>query len=85
MTPTPEFEPRWRQRTLSVTGPVLLVMDVEMTHERFGSSSDPSINGFLHYPHDLDRTLNEVDVDKMHQYHTDYNNRPSHVIVPLMF
>jgi hypothetical protein len=44
--------------------------------------SDPSINGHLHYPHDLDRSLNETATDKSRQYHTDsgYNNRPSNVI-----
>ena len=52
----------------------------ERDHKQTGSSSDPSINGHLHYPHDLDRPLNETDVDKIRQYHTDYNNRPSHVI-----
>ena len=34
----------------------------------------------LHYPHDLDRLLNEAAADKIRQYHTDYNNRPSHPI-----
>jgi hypothetical protein len=29
-------------------------------HDRFGSSSDPSLNGHLHYSNDLDRSLNEV-------------------------
>ena len=58
-----------------------LVMDLHITHERFGSSSDPSINGHLHYPHDLDRTLNEDAANKTRQYLSDYYNRPSHVIV----
>ncbi len=30
------------------------------------------------YPHDLDRSLNEDIPDKIRQYLTDYNNRPSH-------
>ena len=38
------------------------------------------VNGHLHYPHDLDRPLNESAADKMRQYLTDYNNRPSHTI-----
>ena len=63
------------------SGPVSLVMDLHITHERFGSSSDPTINGHLHYPHDLDRELNEVATDKICQYRADYNNRPSHPIV----
>ena len=56
------------------------MLDLHIAHERFGSSSDPSINGHLHYPHDLDRTLNEDAADKIRQYLADYNNRPSHTI-----
>ncbi len=47
-----------------------------MTHDRWGSISNPSLNDHLHYPTDIDRTLNEV-----LQYRADYNNRPSHSIV----
>ena len=60
--------------------PVPLVLDLRITYERFGSSSDPSINGHLHHPHDLDDPLNESAADKIRQYHADYNNRPSNVI-----
>ena len=56
----------------NVTGPVPLVLDLHITHKRFWSRSDPSINGHLHYPHDWDRPLNEVVTDKILQYHTDY-------------
>ena len=52
----------------NASGPVPLVMDLRITHERFGSRSDPSFNGHLHYPHDLDRTLNEVAADKIREY-----------------
>ena len=45
-------------------------------HDRFGSSSDPSINGTLHYPNDVDRSLNEGATDKIRKYRADYNNRP---------
>ena len=62
-------------------GPVPLVLDLRITHERWGSSSNPSLNVHLHYPTDIDRTLNETVVDNVLQYRTDYNNRPSHVIV----
>ena len=67
---------------MNTTGPVPLVLDLHIDHDRFGSSSDPSINEHLHYPHDLDRSLNETVTDKSRQYHTDsdYNNRPSNVI-----
>ena len=60
-----------------MSGPVPLVLDLHIDHDRFGSSSDPSINGHLQYPHDLDRSLNETVQDKIRQYHVDYNNRPS--------
>ena len=43
----------------NTTGPVLLVLDLRITHDdRYGSSSDPSLNGHLHYPNDIDRSLN---------------------------
>jgi len=63
-------------------GPVPLVLDLHIAHEteRFGSSSDPSINGHLHYPNDLDRPLNEAAAYKIRAYRADYNNRPSHAI-----
>ena len=61
-------------------GPVPLVLDLSIAHERWESRSNPSLNGNLHYPTDLDRTLNETVVDKVLQYRTDYNNRPSHGI-----
>ena len=38
------------------------------------------INGHLHYPADMDSTLNEAAADKILQYRADYNNRPSHAI-----
>ena len=50
------------------------------THDRFDSTSDPSFNGHLHYPNDLDGTLNEDTVDKIRQYHSDYNNRDSNTV-----
>jgi hypothetical protein len=31
------------------SGPVPLVLDLRIVHDRFGSSSDPSLNGNLHY------------------------------------
>jgi len=59
---------------------VPLVLDLRIDHERFGSSSDPSINGRLHHPNDLDGPLHEAAADKIRQYRTDYNNRPSNAI-----
>ncbi len=29
-------------------------------HDRFGSSTDPNLNGHLHYPNDIDRSLNKT-------------------------
>ena len=57
-----------------------MVLDLRIAHERFGSSSDPSINGHLHYPHDLDGPLNEAAADNIRQYRADYNNRPSNTV-----
>jgi hypothetical protein len=57
-------------------------------NDRFGSSSDPTLNGTLHYPNpnDIDRSLNEVAPDKIRKYHTDYNNNPPNTIsfIPAM-
>ena len=67
----------------NTAGPVPLVLDIHIAHGRFGSGSDPSINGHLnklHYPNDLDGSLNEAAADKIRQYLTDYNNRPSNTI-----
>jgi hypothetical protein len=60
--------------------PVPLVLDLRIAHDRFDSTSDPSLNGNLHYPTDLDGPLNEAVTDKRRQYHTDHNNRPSNDI-----
>ena len=47
------------------TGPVPLVLEFRIEHERWGSSSSPSLNGHLHYPTDIDRTLNEDAADSL--------------------
>ena len=64
----------------NAAGPVPLVLDLRIAHERVGSSSDPGINGHLRYPNDLDGPLNEAAADKIRQYRADYNNRPSDAI-----
>ncbi len=56
----------------NVSGPVPLVLDLRIAHDRFGSRSDPSINGHLHYPNDLDGSLKETAVDKIRQHLADY-------------
>ena len=48
--------------------------------DRFGSSSDPSLDGNLHYPNNIDRSLNETADDKIRKYHTDYNNNPPNTV-----
>jgi hypothetical protein len=64
----------------NAAGPVPLVMDLRIAHDRFGSCSDPSLNGHLPYPNDLDGPLNEAAADKIRQCLADYNNRPSNAI-----
>ena len=58
-------------------GLVPLVLDLRIAHERWGSSSNPSLHGQLHYPADLDSPLNEATVI---QYRADFNVRPPHDI-----
>ena len=65
---------------VNVSGPVSLLLDLQIKHGRFGNSSDPSLNEHLHYPNDLDGPLNEAPADKIRQYRTDYHNLPSNVI-----
>ena len=62
----------------NVSGPVPLVLDLRIAHERFGSSSDPNLNGNLH--NDIDRSLNEAAADKIRKYRADYNNNPPNAI-----
>ena len=64
----------------NAAGPVPLVLDLRIAHDRWGSSSDPSINGHLHYPNDIDRSLNEAAADKIRKYRADYNNNPPNAI-----
>jgi hypothetical protein len=60
----------------NVTGPVPLVLDLRIVHDCFGSSSDPNLNGKLHWPNDIDKSLNETNTDKIRKYRTDYNDNP---------
>jgi hypothetical protein len=65
---------------VNVSGPVPLVLDLRIAHDHFGSSSDPNLNGHLHYPHDVDTSLNEATTDKIRKYRTDYNKNPPSVV-----
>jgi hypothetical protein len=55
---------------------VPLVLDLRIAHDRVGSSTDPTINGHLRYPNNLDQSLNDAAADKIRKYRADYNNRP---------
>ncbi len=60
----------------NAAGPLPLVLDLRIAHDRFGSSSDPNLNGKIHYPNDIDRSLNETAAEKIRIYRADYNNNP---------
>jgi hypothetical protein len=62
------------------TYPVPLVLDLRIVHDRVGSSADPSLNGHLKYPNNLDQSLNDEAADKIRKYRADYNNRPPSVV-----
>jgi hypothetical protein len=42
---------------------------------------DPNLNGHLHHPNDVDRSLNEAAADKMRKYRDDYNHNPPNAIL----
>ncbi len=42
---------------VNVTGPVTLVLDLRVPHDRVDSSADPALNGHLRYPNNLDQSL----------------------------
>jgi hypothetical protein len=43
-------------------------LDLHITHDRVGSSTDPTLNGQLRYPNNLDQSLNDTFADKVHKY-----------------
>ncbi len=55
-------------------------MDLRIAHDRMGSSADPSLNGHLKYPNNLDQSLNDPTPDKIRKYRADYNNRSPSVV-----
>ena len=63
-----------------VAGPVPLVLDLRVAHDRVGSSADPALNGHLRYPNNLDKSLNDSAADKIRKYRSDYNNNPPSVV-----
>ncbi len=60
----------------NAAGPVSLVLDLHIAHDRMGSSADPSLNGHLKYTNNLDQSLNDAAAGKKRKYRADYNNRP---------
>ena len=60
----------------NAAGPVPLVLDLRIAHDRVGSSTDPTLNGHLKYPNSIDQSLNDAVADKIRKYRADYNNRP---------
>jgi hypothetical protein len=63
----------------NAAGPVPLVLDLRLSHDRFGNISDPTLNGRLHY-NDIDKSLNETVNDKIRKYRADYNNNPPNAV-----
>jgi hypothetical protein len=55
---------------------VPLVLDLRIAHDRVGSNTDPTLNGHLRYPNDLDQSLNDTVADKIRKYRVDYNHNP---------
>jgi hypothetical protein len=64
----------------NVTGPVPLVLDLHIAHDRVRSSTDPTLNGHLRHPNNLDHSLNDTATDKIRKYRADYNNNPPSVV-----
>ena len=64
----------------NTAGPVPLVLDLRVTHDRVGSSADPALNGHLRYPNNLDESLNDGAADKIRKYLSDYNNNPTSAV-----
>ncbi len=63
------------------SGPVTLVLDLRVPHDRVGGSPDPPLNGHLRYPNNLDQSLNDTVTDKLRKYRVDYNNNPPRGVV----
>jgi hypothetical protein len=57
-------------------GPVPLVLDLRIAHDRIGSSANPELNGTLTHPNNIDEPLNKAAKDKIRKYRADYNNNP---------
>jgi hypothetical protein len=65
---------------VNTADPVPLVLDLHIPHDRVGSSTDPTLNGQLRYPNNLDQSLNDTAADKVRKYRADYNNNPPNTV-----
>jgi hypothetical protein len=43
-------------------------LDLRIAHDRVGSSADPTLNGHLKYPNNLDQSLNDATTEKIREY-----------------
>jgi hypothetical protein len=59
---------------------VQLVLDLHITHDRVGSSTDPTLNGQIRCPNNLDQSLNDTPADKVRKYRDDYNMNPPNTV-----
>jgi len=57
----------------NAAGPVPLVLDLRVAHDRVGSGADPALNGHLRYPNNLDQSLHDTASTKVRKYRADYN------------
>jgi hypothetical protein len=64
----------------NAAGPVPLVLDLRIAHDRAGSSTDPTLNGQQRYPHNLDQSRNDAAADKVRKYRADYNVNPPNTV-----
>jgi len=64
----------------NAAGPVPLVLDLRIVHDRIGSSANPALNGTLTYPNNIDESLNKAANDKIRKYRADYNNNPPNAV-----
>ncbi len=43
-------------------------LDLRIAHDRVGSGADPTLNGHLKYPNNLDQSLNDETTEKIREY-----------------
>ncbi len=65
---------------LANEGPVSLVLDLRIAHDRVGSRTDLTPNGHLKYPNNLDQSLNDSVAYKTRKYRPDYSNNPPNTV-----